>query len=162
MAGFFYAGRREKRPEPEWPTRWLYSLGSEAAQMGSLTTHQVCEVARGLARMKPNTGMTTTSNVMDSNQRLLRFLSSTPEQQAAIDRILSGQMPAEGMAAEAPKGPLLMRVKDAAGLLGVHRATIWRLVKAGRLQTVELLGSLRVRRADLDNLVNGKAGVPKR
>ncbi len=99
--------------------------------------------------------MTTANNVTDPNQRLLRFLSATPEQQAAIDRILLGLMAPERE--EAPKGPLLMRVKDAAGLLGVHRATIWRLVKAGRLQTVELFGSLRVRRADLLALADGKA-----
>jgi len=50
-----------------------------------------------------------------------------------------------------------LRVKDAAALLGVHRATIWRLVKAGRLETVELLGSLRVRRADVEGIAAGKA-----
>jgi len=89
-----------------------------------------------------------------SNERLIRFLSATVEQQAAIDRILEGKLAPE---AQAPKGPLLMRVKDAAALLGVHRATIWRLVKAGRLETVELLGSLRVRRADVEGIAAGKA-----
>jgi hypothetical protein len=38
----------------------------------------------------------------------------------------------------------------------VHRGTIWRLVKARRLETVELLGSLRVGRSDMDALVAGK------
>ena len=89
-----------------------------------------------------------------SNERLLRFLSATPEQQAAVDRILEGKVTPEP---QAPKGPLLLRVKDAAALLGVHRATIWRLVKAGRLETVELLGSLRVRRADVEGIAAGKA-----
>lgn len=87
------------------------------------------------------------------NERLLKFLQATPEQQAAIDRVLEGKMEP---APEPPKGPLLMRVKDAAALLGVHRGTIWRLVKAGRLETVKLLGSLRVRRSDLEALVAGK------
>ncbi len=87
-----------------------------------------------------------------SNDRLLRFLSATPEQQAAIDRILAGKPEA---APEPPRGPLLLRVKDAAILLGVHRTTMWRLVKAGRLETVELLGSLRVRRADVEALAGG-------
>jgi excisionase family DNA binding protein len=50
-----------------------------------------------------------------------------------------------------------MRIKDAAALLGVHRGTIWRLVKAGRLGTVELLGSMRVRRVDIEALARGKA-----
>jgi excisionase family DNA binding protein len=92
------------------------------------------------------------------NERLLRFLSATPEQQAAIDRILEGRMPAEP---EAVKGPLLLRIKDAAELLGVHRATIWRLVKAGRLETVKLLGSLRVRRADVEGIAKGNAETLK-
>lgn len=87
------------------------------------------------------------------NERLLRFLQATPEQQAAIDRILEGRM---DRAPETPKGPLLMMIKDAAMLLGVHRATIWRLVKAGRLEAVELLGSVRIRRADVEAIANGK------
>jgi hypothetical protein len=33
------------------------------------------------------------------NERLMRFLTATPEQQAAIDRILSGQVSLEPMAA---------------------------------------------------------------
>ena len=93
-----------------------------------------------------------TATGLTSEQRLLRLLQARPEEQAAIDRILEGRLAPEP---QAPKGPLLMRVKDAAALLGVHRATIWRLVKAGRLQTVELLGSLRVRRADIEGLAAG-------
>jgi len=84
----------------------------------------------------------------------MRFLQATPEQQAAIDRILEGKM---DRAPEPSKGPLLMMIKDAAALLGVHRATIWRLLKAGRLEPVELLGSVRVRRADVEGIAAGKA-----
>jgi len=87
------------------------------------------------------------------NERLLRFLSATPQQQEAIDRILEGRLAPQ---APMPAGPLLMRIKDAAALLGVHRGTIWRLVKAGRLETVELLGSMRVRRSDVECLVSTK------
>jgi excisionase family DNA binding protein len=88
---------------------------------------------------------------INPNERLLRFLQATPEQQAAIDRILEGREPEE-----APRGPLLMMIKDAAALLGVHRATIWRLVRAGRLEAVELLGSVRIRRADVEAIANGE------
>ena len=87
------------------------------------------------------------------NDRLMRFLQATPEQQAAIDRILEGKI---DVAPEPPKGPLLMMIKDAAELLGVHRATIWRLLKAGRLEPVDLLGGVRVRRADVLAIVAGK------
>lgn len=85
----------------------------------------------------------------------MRFLTAPAKQQEVIDQIL-GLAP-RPPAPEEPstKGPLLLRVKDAAELLGVHRATIWRLVKAGRLGTVELLGSLRIRRADIEGLAAG-------
>ena len=85
----------------------------------------------------------------NGNERLLRFLQATPDQQVAIDRILEGKVDREP---EPPRGPLLMMIKDAAALLGVHRATIWRLVKAGRLEPVMLLGAVRVRRADVEAL----------
>ena len=91
------------------------------------------------------------------NERLLRFLGATAEQQAAIDRILEGRLAPQPAAPEPLRGPLLIRIKDAAVLLGVHRTTMWRLVKAGRLETVELLGSLRVRRADVEGIAAGKA-----
>jgi excisionase family DNA binding protein len=84
-----------------------------------------------------------------SNERVMALLQATPQQLAIVDRILAGKLekPPEPL-----KGPLLMMIKDAAALLGVHRATIWRLIKAGRLTTVELLGSQRVRRADVEAL----------
>lgn len=38
----------------------------------------------------------------NSNERLLRFLQATPEQQALIDRILEGRQPPQPPAAPAP------------------------------------------------------------
>ena len=88
------------------------------------------------------------------NERLLRFLQATPEQQALIDRILEGKMDA----APAASGPLLIGMGDGASLLGVSRATLWRLIRAGRLDKVEVLpGSFRVRRADVEAIAAGKA-----
>ena len=109
----------------------------------------------------------------DLEKRLLRILTASAEQLAAIDRVLDGKMALEREVAhppaapppvappprpEPPKGPLLMMVKDAANLLGVHRTTIWRLMKAGRLEAVDLLGHLRVRRADVEALAGGRVG----
>jgi excisionase family DNA binding protein len=98
------------------------------------------------------------STGLTSEQRLLKLLQASPEQQGEIDRILEGRVAPQP---PAPSGPLLMRVKDAALLLGVHRTTMWRLVKAGRLETVELLGSLRVRRADIEALAGGHGAAGK-
>lgn len=80
------------------------------------------------------------------NERLLKFLQATPGQQAAIDRILAGRPEAAQVT-----GPLLLGMSAAAQVLGVSRATLWRMIKSGRLHKVEVLaGSFRVRRADLE------------
>ena len=94
-------------------------------------------------------------NHISSNERLVRILQASPEQQAAIDRVLAGQ-------AEAPRpassGPLLLSMRQAAKMIGVSRVTFWRMMKAGKLERVEILpGSFRVRRADVEALAGGVA-----
>lgn len=98
---------------------------------------------------------------VNPNERLLKFLQATPEQQAAIDRILEGRLAAEPSTAT---GPLLLGMGDGAKLLGVSRATFWRIIKAGRLAKVEVLpGSFRVRRADVELLAQGdQAGAKQK
>lgn len=55
-------------------------------------------------------------------------------------------------------GPLLLTMGEAAALLHVSRATLWRTIKAGRLPKVELYpGAFRLRRSDILAIVNGKA-----
>ena len=52
----------------------------------------------------------------------------------------------------------LLRMGEAAQKLHVSRATLWRTIRAGRLERVELFpGSFRVRRRDVISLVNGEA-----
>jgi excisionase family DNA binding protein len=93
----------------------------------------------------------------NSNERLLKFLQATPEQQAAIDRILEGKAEARTVAAT---GPLLLGMGAGAKFLGVSRATLWRMIQAGRLKKVEVLpGSFRVRRADLQALAGEGEGT---
>ena len=88
------------------------------------------------------------------NERLMRFLQASPQQQAAIDRVL------DGTADASPKprtGPLLLGMGPAARFLGVSRGTLYRMLQAGRLARVEILpGSFRVRREDIEALVGGK------
>lgn len=93
----------------------------------------------------------------NQNERLLKILQAPPATQAEIDRILDGRQPP--IRTEASTGPLLLGMTAAAKFLGVSRATLWRVIKAGRLHKVEVLpGSYRVRRADLEALVAGKSG----
>ena len=54
-----------------------------------------------------------------------------------------------------PVGPLLMSMGHAAKYLGIGRSTLWRLVQNGRIKKHELFpGCFRLRRADLDAIVN--------
>jgi excisionase family DNA binding protein len=88
----------------------------------------------------------------NTKERLMKLLMATPSQLAAIDKILSGET-LTGEAStkvETASGPLLLSMGAAAKYLGVGRSTLWRMIKAGRVQPVELLpGTKRVRRADL-------------
>ncbi len=92
----------------------------------------------------------------DQNQRLIRILQATPQQQSEIDRIL------EGLALPEPepvRGPLLLTATQAAKLSGLSRSTLWRLEKRRLLSRVEVLpGTFRFRRADIEALARGTAG----
>lgn len=92
-----------------------------------------------------------------ANERLMRFLTATPEQQELIDRILDGRCDVKPAA---PMGPLLLGMSAGAKLLGVSRATMWRMIKAGKLMKVEVLpGSFRVRRTDVEAVAAGQEVV---
>ncbi|HSR87461.1 MAG TPA: helix-turn-helix domain-containing protein [Pontiella sp.] len=59
---------------------------------------------------------------------------------------------------QALRGPLLLGMGEAAELLGVSRATLWRMVKEGRLEKVEIYyNAYRLRMSDIYDLVEGKA-----
>jgi len=91
----------------------------------------------------------------NANARLLRFLQATPAEVSAIDRILEGKTEPPQLVVT---GPLLVGMGDGAKLLGVSRATLWRMIKGGRIGKVEVLpGSFRLRRSDLEGIAAGKA-----
>jgi predicted DNA-binding transcriptional regulator AlpA len=91
---------------------------------------------------------------MNTDERLKKLLDASREQLEAIDRILERHIP-EQMPAR--QGPLLMGMSASAKFLGVSRATLWRMIKAGPLQKVEVLpGSFRLRRADLEAIAAGQ------
>ena len=75
----------------------------------------------------------------------------------AIDGILESGIPEKPMVMS---GPLLMGMSASAKLLGVSRATLWRMIKFGLLKKIEVLpGSFRLRRADLEAIAAGRRKV---
>ncbi|NOU36531.1 MAG: helix-turn-helix domain-containing protein [Kiritimatiellaceae bacterium] len=55
---------------------------------------------------------------------------------------------------QALSGPLLLTMGEATELLGVSRATLWRMIKAGKLKKVEIYsGAFRLRISDVLALV---------
>ena len=66
----------------------------------------------------------------------MRILQASPEQLTAIDRVLDGTTEP---ARPERKWPFLMKMGDAAELLGVSRPTLWRMLNASRLTPVEIL-----------------------
>ena len=89
-----------------------------------------------------------------SSEVLTALAHAPPDRQEAALEALNGTAPkpvAEG------KKPLLMRVVEAARLLGLSRTTFWRMVQAGAVRKVELYpGAYRVRRSEIEALADGK------
>ena len=75
----------------------------------------------------------------------------------AIDGILESGVPEKPMVMT---GPLLMGMSASAKLLGVSRATLWRMIKFGLLEKIEVLpGSFRLRRGDLESIAAGRRKI---
>jgi len=85
-------------------------------------------------------------------------LTAPDERKRAAVELLRGLHP---VTAPAPRGPLLLGMTAAARYLGVSRATLWRMVRAGQFQRIELFpGCFRLRRADLEAVTQSIPEVP--
>lgn len=90
---------------------------------------------------------------MTTMEQLMAAMLNAPEdRKAAALRVLKGDPgPEEDTVHD--KGPLFLGMGAGAKLLGVSRATFWRIVSSGRIERVELYpSSYRVRRADVEAL----------
>jgi excisionase family DNA binding protein len=92
-----------------------------------------------------------------SNDDLIRAVfTATDEAKTKALAILEGRDGSPSRPLD--NGPLLLSMGEAAALLHVSRATLWRTIKAGRLPKVELYpGAFRLRRSDILAIVNGKS-----
>ena len=91
-----------------------------------------------------------------SNDDLIRAVfTATDEAKTTALAILEGRDASPSRPLD--NAPLLLSMGEAAALLHVSRATLWRTIKAGRLPKVELYpGAFRLRRSDILAIVNGK------
>ncbi len=89
------------------------------------------------------------------SELLLALATASPEREAAALKLLRGEVEPER---RPTTGPMLMQIGQAAKLLGVSRPTLWRMMKAGALEKVEIYrGAFRVRRADVEAIAEGGA-----
>ncbi|MCX7010186.1 MAG: helix-turn-helix domain-containing protein [Kiritimatiellaeota bacterium] len=85
---------------------------------------------------------------MNTDERLKLLLNAPPDQLDKVDAVLERRAPAFE---KEVTGPLLLGMGAGAKFLGTSRGTLWRMIRAGRLNKVEILpGSFRVRRTDLE------------
>lgn len=87
---------------------------------------------------------------------LAAVVAATPERKQLALQALNGELP---QALPRPLAePLLLGMTAAARVLGVSRCTLWRMVRAGRIQKVELFrGSFRISRASLETFAAAPA-----
>lgn len=94
-----------------------------------------------------------------TGELLAAVVAATPERKESALKVLRGDPEPERSTVQGT-GPLLLGMGAASRFLGVSRATLWRVLLAGKIQKVELFpGSFRVRRADLEALAAGKNGL---
>ncbi len=97
-----------------------------------------------------------------NNDDLIRAVfTATDEAKEQALEVLEGRASSPS---EPLSDPVLLRMGEAAELLHISRATLWRIIKAGRLEKVELYpGAYRLRRSDiLDLIAGGRDGSPSR
>jgi excisionase family DNA binding protein len=92
---------------------------------------------------------------MSERERMMKILAANPATLAKIDAVLSGM---DGGAAKADDDVRLCTFTEAARRLNISRPTVYRLVKLGRLETVPLDGTNRIRLKSVVDFANGANG----
>lgn len=76
---------------------------------------------------------------MNKEELIGKLLTATPAELNRVAAVFAGETPTE------PTDRRLLTIAQTANVLGVSRTTIWRLLRDGRLPTVELRpGSRRI------------------
>ena len=94
-------------------------------------------------------------NTVTDEKVITALFGAKPEAKSRALLILQGKEPAPQP--EPIDGPLLLGMGDSAKLMGLSRATLWRMIRDGRLEKVEIYhNAFRLRRSDILALVNRK------
>ena len=94
------------------------------------------------------------NNTVSNDKLFQAVFTATDEAKERALEILEGQEPPLGN-----DGPLLLSMGEACDLMGLSRSSLWRLLKSGRLEKIELHpGSFRIRKADIHTLIE-ESGV---
>ena len=91
--------------------------------------------------------------MLDANQRILKIATADTKTLARIDSILTGE---DTSPVPVEKENRLLTYTDAGRRTGLSRPTIYRLVKSGRLDVVELNGVNRITLASLNSFISGE------
>ena len=101
-----------------------------------------------------------------NDQIIQAVFTATAEAKSRALAILQGEEDPAALSSDprpptSEAGPLLMGMGESAKFLGVSRATLWRMIRDGRLTKVEIYhNAFRLRRSDILALVNERiAGV---
>ena len=90
-----------------------------------------------------------------NDQIIQAVFTATDQDKTRAFAILEGRDEEPSCPPEPIDGPLLMGMGDSANFLGVSRATLWRMIRDGRLTKVEIYhNAFRLRRSDILSLVN--------
>lgn len=100
-----------------------------------------------------------------SNDQIIQavFTATPANKSRALDILQGKAAPSSGFGPQSSDdGPLLLSMGDSAKFLGVSRATLWRMIRDGRLTKVEIYhNAFRLRRSDILVLVQDRpVGVP--
>ncbi len=99
-----------------------------------------------------------------SNDQIIQAVfTATDQAKSRALAILQGRGESPSRPPVPIETPLLMGMGDSAKFLGVSRATLWRMIRDGRLTKVEIYhNAFRLRRSDILALVKGGDGSPRR
>ena len=93
----------------------------------------------------------TKGNAMSERERMMKLLAANPATLAKVDAVLNGT---DGKPDKVDDDLRLITLVEAARMMNLSRPTVYRLVRAGRLDVVPLDGVNRIRLKSVKDYIN--------